>query len=149
MHERALRRVRGPARTAGPAGARLPDGACRDWLALGIVSEPELGPLVVAEPAGTGRTAGRPRSRCLRSQRSSPPTWQPVFGVSKAAGRDQGARLDDLDAVARAIAGVPELAAEPGKHVEALGVNPLICGPDGAAAVSALAVPHRTTLPVS
>ena len=65
--------------------------------------------------------------------------------VSKAAGRDQGARLDDLDTVAWAIAGVPEL----GKHIEALDVNPLICGPDGAVAVGALAVPHRTTPPVS
>jgi acetate---CoA ligase (ADP-forming) len=51
--------------------------------------------------------------------------------------------------VATAIAGVPELAAELGQHIEALDVNPLICGPDGAVAVGALAVPHRTTPPVS
>jgi hypothetical protein len=49
--------------------------------------------------------------------------------------------------VAWAIAGVPGLAAELGKYIEALDVNPLICGPD--VAVGALAVPHRTTPPVS
>ena len=36
-----------------------------------------------------------------------------------------------------AIAGVSELAAELGEHIEAPGVNPLICGPDGAVAVRA------------
>ncbi len=44
---------------------------------------------------------------------------------------------------------VPELAVELGKHIEALDVNPLICGPDGAVTVGALAVPCRTTPPVS
>jgi hypothetical protein len=36
--------------------------------------------------------------------------------------------------VTRAIAGVSELAVELGEHIEALDVNPLICGPDGAVA---------------
>jgi hypothetical protein len=44
---------------------------------------------------------------------------------------------------------VPELAVELGEHIEALDVNPLICGPSGAVAVDALAVPRRTTPPVS
>jgi hypothetical protein len=51
--------------------------------------------------------------------------------------------------VATAIAGVPVLAAGFGRHIEALDVSPLICGPDGAVAVGALAVPHRTPPPVS
>jgi hypothetical protein len=51
--------------------------------------------------------------------------------------------------VAWAIASVPEVAAELGKYFEALDVYPLICGPDGAVAVGALAVPPRTTPPVS
>jgi hypothetical protein len=51
--------------------------------------------------------------------------------------------------VTPAIAGVSELAVELGEHIEAPGVNPLICGPDGAVAVDALTVPRRTTPPVS
>ena len=49
----------------------------------------------------------------------------------------------------RAIVGVSELAVELGEHIEPPGVNPVICGPDGAVAVDALAVPRRTTPPVS
>jgi hypothetical protein len=49
--------------------------------------------------------------------------------------------------VTPAIAGVSELAVELGEHIEAPGVNPLICGPDGA--VDALTVPRRTIPPVS
>ena len=74
--------------------------------------------------------------------------WRPVFGLARLLPGSEG-RPDDLNAVAWAIAGVPELAAELGKYIEALDVNPLICGPDGAVAVGALAVPHRTTPPVS
>jgi len=46
----------------------------------------------------------------------------------------------DLAAVIRAITGLSALACELGDELEALYVNPLICGPDGAIAVDALAV---------
>ena len=59
--------------------------------------------------------------------------WRPVFGLARLLPGSEG-RPDDLNAVAWAIAGVPELAAELGKSIEALDVNPLICGPDGAVA---------------
>jgi acetate---CoA ligase (ADP-forming) len=42
-----------------------------------------------------------------------------------------------------AIAALSELAVELGDQIEALDVNPLICGPDGAIAVDALAIPRR------
>jgi hypothetical protein len=42
-----------------------------------------------------------------------------------------------------------ELAVEFGEHIEALNVSPLISRPEGAVAVDALAVPRRTTPPVS
>ena len=87
------------------------------------------------------------RSRRLRSSEARRRHGGRSSG--KAAARDQGARLDDLDAMAWAIAGVPELAAELGKYIDALDVSQPYLRTDGAVAVGALAVPHRTTPPVS
>jgi hypothetical protein len=50
----------------------------------------------------------------------------------------------DLDAIADAIAGLSELAADLGDLLDALDINPLICGPSGAVAADVLAViPQR------
>jgi hypothetical protein len=54
----------------------------------------------------------------------------------------RGAPPADTDAVIRAITGLSALAIELGSQLEALDVNPLICGPDGAVAVDALAIPR-------
>jgi hypothetical protein len=54
----------------------------------------------------------------------------------------RGAPPADLGAVVQAICGLSELAMELGDRLEALDVNPLICGPDGAIAVDALAMPR-------
>jgi hypothetical protein len=54
----------------------------------------------------------------------------------------RGAPAADLDAVIRAVRGMSKLAEELGDQLEALDVNPLICGPDGAIAVDALAIPR-------
>jgi hypothetical protein len=42
--------------------------------------------------------------------------------------------------VAGAVVAVSAVAGELGDHLEALDINPLICGPDGAVAVDVLAV---------
>jgi len=52
----------------------------------------------------------------------------------------RGQRPADLDAIADAIAGVAELAADLGDLLDALDINPLICGPSGAVAADVLAV---------
>jgi len=52
----------------------------------------------------------------------------------------RGAPPADLAAVVRAITGLSELAIDLGGDLEALDVNPLICGPSGATAVDVLAV---------
>jgi succinyl-CoA synthetase beta subunit len=49
----------------------------------------------------------------------------------------------DLDAVAAAITGLSQLAAELGGELEAVDINPLICGPAGAVAVDALVIPRQ------
>jgi hypothetical protein len=46
----------------------------------------------------------------------------------------------DLDAIADAIAGPSQLACDLGDLLDALDINPLICGPSGAMAADVLAV---------
>ena len=55
----------------------------------------------------------------------------------------RGAQPADRGAVATAIAGISALALELGDQIEALDVNPLICGPSGAIAVDVLALQCR------
>jgi len=62
--------------------------------------------------------------------------------VSRLLAGVRGAAPADLGAVARSITGLSELAIELGGDLEALDVNPLICGPSGATAVDVLAVPR-------
>jgi acetate---CoA ligase (ADP-forming) len=52
----------------------------------------------------------------------------------------RGGRPADLDAIADAITGLSELAADLGDLLDALDINPLICGPSGAVAADVLAV---------
>ena len=111
-------------------------------LALGLARDPALGPLIVvgaggvlveaiadravALPPGSGQTA-----RQLRSE----------LRVRRLLAGFRGAPPADLDSIVRAVTGLSELAAELCGQLEALDVNPLICGPEGAVAVDALAIP--------
>jgi hypothetical protein len=63
--------------------------------------------------------------------------------VSRLLAGVRGQPAADLGAVAAAITGLSELATELGDVLEALDVNPLICGPAGAVAVDALAIAHQ------
>jgi hypothetical protein len=56
----------------------------------------------------------------------------------------RGVPAADIGAVIRAITGLSALAMELGDDLAALDVNPLICGPSGAIAVDALAIPRAT-----
>ena len=99
-------------------------------LALGIVADPELGPLVVVGAGGVlvelladRRVALPPVSSALAADLLADLRVRPLLdGV-------RGARPADLGAVIRAIRGVSELAMELGSQLEALDINPLICGP--------------------
>jgi len=111
-------------------------------LALGIVADPELGPLVVVGAGGVLVELLADRRVAL-----------PPVSAEQAAGLLAGLRIHallkgargappaDLGAVISAICGLSDLAIELGDQLEALDVNPLICGPDGAIAVDALAIP--------
>jgi acyl-CoA synthetase (NDP forming) len=113
-------------------------------LALGIARDPELGPLVVVGAGGVlveliaDRAVALPPVD-LRGARDL------VEGLRVRAllAGVRGAAAASMDAVLAAITGVSQLAVELGDELAALDVNPLICGPDGAVAVDALAIPRR------
>ena len=113
-------------------------------LALGLVTDQELGTLVVVGAGGVLVELLADRVVAL------PPVNVAQAGellaglrVSRLLAGARGAEAADLGSVARAVAGLAELAAELGADLEALDINPLICGPAGAVAVDALAVPRR------
>jgi acetate---CoA ligase (ADP-forming) len=113
-------------------------------LAVGIARDPDLGPLIVVGAGGVLVELLADRAVAL------PPVdeqtaRQMIAGlrVARLLAGVRGAPPADLDAVVRAVTGLSELACELGDELEALDVNPLICGPDGAIAVDALAIRSR------
>jgi hypothetical protein len=113
-------------------------------LALGLARDPALGLLLVAGAGGVLVELLADRAVAL------PPVDHDgalhMLGQLRVATLLAGVRGQqpaDLAAVAAAIAGLSALAAELGGALEALDVNPLICGPAGAVAVDALAIPRQ------
>jgi acetate---CoA ligase (ADP-forming) len=114
-------------------------------LALGIVTDRQLGPLIVVGAGGVlvellaDRVVGLPPvSEELAAELLS------ALRVSVLLAGARGAPPVDLRAACRAIHGLSDLAIELGDQLDALDINPLICGPAGAVAVDALAIPTRS-----
>ncbi len=110
-------------------------------LALGLTADPELGPLVVVGAGGVLVELLCDRAVAL------PPVSRSLAGelveslrVGKLLEGVRGARPASIDAVTRAIVSLSDLAVELGDQLEALDINPLICGPDRAVAVDVLAI---------
>jgi acetate---CoA ligase (ADP-forming) len=113
-------------------------------LALGVVTDPQLGPLIVVGAGGVLVELLDDRVVAL------PPVCDDAAGELLATLRvralldgARGARPADLPAIRRAICALSDLAREIGDRLAALDVNPLICGPSGAVAVDALAIPAQ------
>ena len=113
-------------------------------LALGIARDPDLGLLIVVGAGGVLVELLADRVVAL------PPVDEAAAGrllselrVSSLLDGFRGTGPADRTAAASAIAGLSALAMELGDELEALDVNPLICGPAGAIAVDALAVRRR------
>jgi acetate---CoA ligase (ADP-forming) len=113
-------------------------------LALGVVRDPELGPLIVIGAGGVlvellaDRVVALPPVPAVLARE--------LVGELRVRALLAGARggpAADLDAVVAAITGLSELALELGGELAALDVNPLICGPGGAIAVDALAIARQ------
>jgi acyl-CoA synthetase (NDP forming) len=113
-------------------------------LALGLVRDPQFGPLVLVAAGGVlvevlrDRRMGfppldEPRARRLIDCLQARPILSGVRGGLPA----------DIGSVARALVRLSALALDLGDLIEALDVNPLICGPRGCVAVDALVIPHR------
>jgi acetate---CoA ligase (ADP-forming) len=113
-------------------------------LSLGLARDHELGPLLVVGAGGVLVELLADRTVALPPV--SPGQAHQMLGTLRVARLLAGVRGQpgaDLDAVAAAITGLSELATELGDVLEALDINPLICGPDRAVAVDALAVPRQ------
>lgn len=115
-------------------------------LALGIVRDPLLGPLVVVAAGGTLVELLGQRAVGL------PPVDEVVASdllarlpVSRLLDGHRGQPPADVDAIRRAVAAMSQLAMELGDWVDAVDVNPLIVSPDGAIAVDVLVVPRDPT----
>jgi acetate---CoA ligase (ADP-forming) len=111
-------------------------------LALGVVADPQFGPLVLAAAGGVLVEVLRDRRFAL-----PPVDHRQALGLlDRLAIRPlldgvRGAPPADLDAVADAVVRLSALAIDLGPALAALDVNPLIAGPDGCVAVDALVVP--------
>jgi acyl-CoA synthetase (NDP forming) len=113
-------------------------------LALGIARDPQLGPLIVVGAGGVLVELLADRAVAL------PPV--PIMMASELVdglrvrallAGVRSAPAADMDAVLAAITSLSTLALELGEELDALAINPLICGPAGAIAVDALAIPRR------
>jgi acetate---CoA ligase (ADP-forming) len=134
------------AELAGRLGPRVvvqPQLPASVELAIGVVRDPLLGPLVVLAAGGT-------LVELLSQRRVALPPLNRERAESLVAGLAAAHLLDgvrgrpaaDRSAVIDAVIGVGELAVELGDVIEAIDVNPLIAGPGGAVAVDALVIPR-------
>jgi acyl-CoA synthetase (NDP forming) len=117
-------------------------------LALGITHDPDLGPLIVVGAGGI--LVELLADRAVALPPVSRDRARQMIGRLRVAALLAGVRGQppaDLDAVAGAIAGLSAIACELGSELEALDINPLICGPAGAVAVDILAVPRPGPAP--
>jgi hypothetical protein len=112
-------------------------------LALGVVRDPQFGPVMLVAAGGelveviSDRRMALPplddaRARRLLDRLAVRPVLDGVRGRPPA----------DLDAVVRAIVRLSALAGDLGDLIGELDINPLICGPTGCVAVDALVVPR-------
>ena len=126
--------------------ATAPDGV---ELSLGLVRDPQLGPLVVVGAGGIlvellgDRAVGLPpidRDLALRLIGR--------LGVRRLLDGVRGQPAADLEAVVDAVVAVSVLAEELSGGLEALDINPLRCGPAGVVALDALVVARGEAAPL-
>ena len=113
-------------------------------LSLGLARDHELGPLLVVGAGGV--LVELLADRAVSLPPVGPAQAHRMLGMLRASRLLAGLRgqpAADLDAVTAAITGLSQLATELGGVLEALDINPLICGPGGAVAVDALVIPRR------
>jgi succinyl-CoA synthetase beta subunit len=112
-------------------------------LALGLARDAALGPLLVISAGGVLIEIFSERAVVLPPvTRSSARVVLAGLRLAAVLSGARGQRPADLDAIADAITGLSRLAADLGDLLDALDINPLICGPSGAVAADVLVVPR-------
>ena len=113
-------------------------------LALGLVRDPDLGPLIVVGAGGVLVELIADRAVALPPlSADQAASLVGELKVNRLLAGARGAAPADLGAIARAVAGLAELAGELGEHIDALDINPLICDASGAVAADALVIASR------
>jgi acetate---CoA ligase (ADP-forming) len=111
-------------------------------LALGIVRDATLGPLLVVSAGGVLIEILAERAVFLAPvTRSAAVAALRRLRLAAVLAGTRGQPPADLDAIADAITGLSRLACDLGDALDALDINPLICGPSGAIAADALLIP--------
>jgi succinyl-CoA synthetase beta subunit len=117
-------------------------------LALGIVRDPALGPLLVISAGGVLIEIFSERAVVLPPvTRSSALAVLARLRLAAVLAGARGQLPADLGAIADAIVALSGLAGDLGDVLDALDINPLICGPSGAVAADVLAVPRTDAAP--
>jgi len=112
-------------------------------LALGIVTDPALGPLLVVGAGGVLVEILAERAVLLAPvTRSAALAALRRLRIAPVLAGSRGLPAADLGAIADAITGLSRLACDLGDALEALDINPLICTPAGPVAVDALLIPR-------
>jgi acyl-CoA synthetase (NDP forming) len=117
-------------------------------LALGIVRDPLLGPLVLVAAGGVlvelladRVVALPPVSPAVARRAVDRLTVRPLLDGFR------GASPADVEALVAAVTALSDLAVELGEVLDAVDVNPVVVTPDGLLAVDALVVPRAPTGP--
>ncbi len=116
-------------------------------LALGLVNDPQFGPLVMVAAGGVLVEVLRDAAHALAP--FGPATARRLLdglAIRKLLGGVRGAPAADLDAAALAIARFSVLASDLADSIAECDVNPLIAGPAGTVAVDALVIPWQETM---
>ncbi|HJS26844.1 MAG TPA: acetate--CoA ligase family protein [Actinomycetota bacterium] len=110
-------------------------------IALGIVNDPQFGPLVLVGAGGVLVEVLKDRRLAL------PPLDQARVGglvdrleIRPLLDGARGQPAADVEALIRVIVALSWLGHDLGEHLEALDANPVICGPKGSVAVDALVI---------
>ena len=138
------------ARRLGPRVVVCETAAPGTELALGVVRDPALGPLLVISAGGVLVEILAERAVLLAPvTRSAGMAALARLRIAPVLAGSRGQPAADPGAIADAITGLSRLACDLGDTLEALDINPLICTPSGALAVDALLIPRPHPTPPS
>jgi acyl-CoA synthetase (NDP forming) len=113
-------------------------------VALGVVRDPLLGPLVMVAAGGVLVELVADRAVALPPvDRETALSLIGRLKVSALLDGYRGSTPADTGALADAVVSLGQLAVELGDHLDGLDLNPVIVGPDAAYVVDALVLPRR------